>query len=81
MDEIHSLITSFKDLMPHKSMRVDELHIIWIQATQHDNYKDDDVRAKFNNCLKVIGKDSEQHGSLFSPTTLGEEKSQFCSPP
>ena len=52
--EFYKIISGFKDRLPAKCTKIDEPHMVWIQTTRHSNYNNDEIRGKFNNCMRVI---------------------------
>ena len=58
MKEYSHIIDAQKDYLPVKAKRNHLLQIVWIEAPHHDNFMDIDneMRAKFNACLRTIGK-------------------------
>ena len=73
MYEFRKIISGFKDQLPDKSKRINEPHIMWIQCTRHVNYRNDDIRGKFNHCLKVIGS-AQENTSVYFLQQLWERK-------
>ena len=65
MNEFRRIILAFKDKLPEKAKIVDEPHVMWIQATRHVNYTNDETRGKFNNVMRVLAMAQENTAVYF----------------
>ena len=54
MTEHTRLVLAQKDYLPPKSKKANYPQIIWIQPPEHDNFTNNDLRRKFNECLNDI---------------------------
>ena len=73
MNEYRRIINGFKDIMPSKAKIIDEPHFIWIQATRHVNYPDDEARKKFNKCLRLL-TEIQENTAVYFLQQLWEQK-------
>ena len=74
MAEYRKIISGFKDAMPNKCKIIDEPHVMWIQATRHKNYVDDEARGKFNNCLRILAN-VQENSSVYYLQQLWDTRS------
>ena len=56
MTEMQKVIQSQKDYLPLKSKRDLLPFIIWIEAPTHRNFRNNNLRVKFNECIKNMSQ-------------------------
>ena len=56
MTEYSRAVASYKENLPAKCVRTDSPQFLWIQLPSHVNFRDNDIRYKFNKCLEEVAK-------------------------
>ena len=54
MTEYERTLAVYKEYLSAKSLHPGYPHILWIQAPQHNNFKDNSLRFKFNKCINEL---------------------------
>ena len=54
MTEMLKAVNAHKDHLPIKAKRSSEPQFIWIEAPIHKNFRNNELRVKFNNCLREM---------------------------
>ena len=52
MSEFAKIVKDYKDLLPVKAKQPGEPHFVWIEAPYHKTFKNNQLREKFNSCVK-----------------------------
>ena len=56
MTEHERGIASFQDHLGVRSLKQDYPHIMWLHAPEHENFKNNHLRYKFNKCIDEVSK-------------------------
>ena len=80
MREYEKILQVQKDFLPVKAKKDHFLYMIWSEAPYHDNFMDIDneMRDKFNSCLRAVGK-MKENVSVLALKKFGILKTLTCS--
>ena len=56
MSEYNKIIQSYKEFLPEKAKRKNHPQFVWIEPPQHRNFRNNNLREKFSNCLRTMAK-------------------------